>query len=137
MNNENDRPGKVSLQMIILRVLFVLTVFILGGLVSMIVVNRLLVAQLAIYGDSYMAASSAIIDFMDDILPYLAASMVGFSIMTFATISVWLWTKVELRYRRYGVALLALVFVMLVVWLYSGQSTLHTPEFMMTPTPIP
>ena len=137
MNKEIENQDKITLQILILRILFILNVFTFGGLVSMIIVNRLLVAQINIYGETYMAATSAIINFMDDIAPYLAAYIVGFLILTLATITVWFWAKVQIRYRRYGVAVLALVFVITVVWLSAGQSTNISSVPMMTPTPIP
>jgi uncharacterized membrane protein len=137
MNNEIDGQDKIPLQMLISRILLIANVFTFGGLVSMLIVNRLLVAQLTIYGETYMAASSAILDFMDDILPYLAAYIISFLILTLATITVWIWAKAHMRYRRYGVAVLALVFVIMVVWLLSGQSTNISAVPMMTPTPIP
>ena len=137
MNNDMDDQGKTSFQALILRILLILNVFTFGGLVAMIIVNRLLVAQLTIYGETYMVAASAILDFMDDILPYLAAYIGGFLILTFATISVWLWTKVQIRYPRYGVAFLVLVFVIMVIWLLAGQSSYVASVPMMAPTSIP
>jgi hypothetical protein len=137
MKKETDSQDVISLQKIVLRILVALTIFAFGGLVSMFTVNRLLVTQVAIYGETHMAAASAIINFMDDIAPYLAAYIVSSLVMTLATVVVWLWGKVQFRNRWYKAALLALVMVIVIVWLISGQKTEISSVPLMTPTPIP
>ena len=137
MTSERDDQGRGHPAALVLRGLLVLTAFTLGGLVAMVIVNRLLVAQLAVYGEAHMAAGSAMLDFMDDILPYLAGYMVGFALLAAATLAVWIWTQLRVPYRRYGMALPALVLVVVVVWLVGGRSTAVTSVPMMTPTPVP
>ena len=137
MKNYMNNQGKISLQELILRILLILVYFTFGGLVAMIIVNRLLVAQLSIYGDTYMAAASAILEFLDDIVPYLGVYISGFLFLTITTISLWLWTKAQMRYQRYGVAFLVLTFVIMVVWFFGGQSSYVASVPMMTPTPMP
>ena len=44
-----------------------LDAFVVGGLTALWIVSRLLVAQLDVYGGAYMAAGSAIVDFIGDI----------------------------------------------------------------------
>jgi hypothetical protein len=137
MKRETDSQDVISIQKIVLRICIVLTVFTFGGLVSMFTVNRLLVTQLAIYGETHMAAASAIINFLDDIAPYLGAYILSSLVMTLATVVVWLWGKVQFHNRWFRVALLALVMVIVVVWVISGQKTDISSVPMMTPTPIP
>ena len=136
MNQISDDQGKISLQTIVLRILIILSVFTSGGLMSMIIVNRLLVAQLTVYEEISMKSASAIIDFMDDISPYLAGYIIGLSILSLATFAMWVLTKLPVRYRRYSVALLAIAFVLIGMWIFVGQSTDMSP-MQMTPTPMP
>ena len=136
MNQISDDQGEIFLQTIVLRILVILSVFTSGGLVSMIIVNRLLVAQLTVYEEISMTSASAIINFLDDIAPYLAGYIVGFSILSLATLAVWILAKVPVRYRRYGATLLAIAFVIIGIWIFGGQSTNMSP-MQMTPTPMP
>jgi hypothetical protein len=137
MKKEIDSRDKISLQNLILRILIILSVFTLGGLVSMLIVNRLLDAHFTIYGETYMAESTAILDIMDNLLPYLGSYTIAFVILTLAVITVWFWAKVPMRYRLYWVAVLALVFVIVVGWRLSGQGLFDSTTLMMTPTPMP
>jgi hypothetical protein len=137
MNQISDSQGKLSLQTVVLRIMIILSVFTCGGLVSMIIVNRLLVAQLTVYEEISMTSASTIINFMDDIAPYLAGYIVGFSILSLVTLAVWVLSKVPVRYRRYGAALLAISFVIIGLLIFGGRQSTDISLVQMTPTPIP
>ena len=121
-----------------LRVLVALDLVILGGLAALLIVNRLLIAQLDVY-EAYglMSSGSVVLDFMDDMLPYLAIAGSSFLLLVFATISVWLWGHSRARMPRYGVVLLLLVIGVMIAWTFVGRSDNVVSVPMMTPTPVP
>ena len=120
-----------------LRVLVALDLVVFGGLVALLIVNRLLVAQVEVYNPDYMAAASAIINFLDDIAPYLAGAILSFLVLTFATVTSWLWAHSRSRLPRYGIALVVLIVVVIVAWTFVGRSSNVVSVPMMTPTPVP
>lgn len=137
MTNDAKNVNTISPSKVMLRVLVILDAVVFGGAIALFIVNRMLVAQLAVYTPNYMDAASAILDFMDNMLPYLVVYIGGFFLLMFATISTWLWTKSQARLPRSGVALLVLVFVAMLLWTLVGRSSSVTSVPMMTPTPVP
>ncbi|HNT75179.1 MAG TPA: hypothetical protein PKH77_09185 [Anaerolineae bacterium] len=114
-----------------------LDMFVWGGLAAIILVNRLLNAQLAVYQAGNSAAGWAILDFLDDMLPYEVGFLMGGLFLLLMSVSAWLWTTTRRRYVRYGVVLLVLLVVSVVggAWLGRQATTVVIPP--MTPTPIP
>jgi hypothetical protein len=135
--SEERRPPKLKGWSIVLRVLRALDLVVFGGLVALLIVNRLLVAQVEVYNPDYMAAASAIINFLDDIAPYLAGAILSFLVLTFATVTSWLWAHSRSRLPRYGIALLVLIVVVIVAWTFVGRGSGGVSVPMMTPTPVP
>jgi protein-S-isoprenylcysteine O-methyltransferase Ste14 len=72
----------------------VLDAFVLGGCVSMLLVNRLLNKQLNLYAPRSMVAADAILDFTDDLLPYYMACVGIFLALILITLGVWAWRAV-------------------------------------------
>lgn len=122
----------------LLKALLMLNSFMAGGLAALLLVNRLLNAQLTVYKTAHFASASAILDFMDDLLPYLVIAIGGFLLLTFATVSVWLWTKSQSRLPKYGIALLVLMFTAITLWIVVGRnSNVESLPMLITPTPVP
>jgi hypothetical protein len=114
-----------------------LDAFVLGGFVALLIVNRLLNSQLDVYVTAQlMPAASAILDFMDDLLPVLLIYSGILLLLVLATASVGVWLMTESRWLRWGVILLWLaVFVVLAgLWLSRGAEVPVVPP--TTPTPV-
>ena len=119
-------------------ILFALIAFVLGGCMTLLITSRLLQNQLEVYSSTEsMAAASAILDFMEDLLPlYLLCGSVLF-LLLLVSATIWAWTKTESRLLRYGLIfliLLALAFIALTWLLGTATDPIILPQ---TPTPIP
>jgi len=135
----NDEPGRKEQltppksRSPLITILFILTVFVLGGFLTLLIVNRLLIDQSALYVSiDSMGAASAISDFMDDLLPLimLCGSALLLLILLFAT--VWVWTKTKSGCLRTAVLffLVAALALLLAMWLLgarTGSINLPTP----------
>lgn len=117
--------------------LLLLDMFAWGGLAAILLVNRLLNAQLAIYQAHTPALGYEILDFLDDMLPYEVGYLLGGLALLLISVSAKLWMLTRRRYVRYGVALLLLLVVGVVggAWLGRHAMTVAIPPIM--PTPIP
>jgi hypothetical protein len=109
-----------------------------GGCITLWIVNRLLNRQLDVYAAARsMAAASAILDFMDDLLPvYLLFAGALFALLL-STVAVWTWVTTRSRLLRYAVVLLCLAMLVVLggLWILRGTAVPAVPP--MTPTPTP
>ena len=137
MNDVQNSPGKSKLHSVVLSLLVGLTIFALGGLVATILINRLLVAQVKVYEIYSMTSASTVINLIDDMAPYLAGYIVGFSVLLLVTVGVWALSALPAHARRYGVVVLAIVFVCISMWLFGGRRTDMEVIVQMTPTLMP
>ena len=122
----------------VLAILVALDGFVFGGLVALLLVNRLLANHLARYVQgNLMAAGSTVLDLMDNLLIYLMSTISALLVLLSITAVAWVWSRTESRLLRYGVVLL-LVTIVLVVGLAWGVGRVTTPPPPppMTPTPI-
>jgi hypothetical protein len=78
----------------ILNLLLILDAFVLGGCVSMLLVNRLLDVQLNLYAPRNMVAAETILDFTDDLLPYYMAYVGILLALILVTLGAWVWQAV-------------------------------------------
>jgi hypothetical protein len=78
----------------ILNVLLILDAFVLGGFVTLLLVNRLLDIQLNGYAARSTAATKTIVDLMDNLLAYYAAYAGIFLLLILLTLGVWTWRMV-------------------------------------------
>ena len=141
-DQSTEKPSSEHLRMalrrrfMILATLLFLDALVLGGCIAFLIVNRLLNSQLDVYTAAQsMAAASAILDFMDDLLPVYFIYGIALLILVLGTASVWTWMVTQSRLLRYGVILLCLVVLVVLggVWLLRGVGVPATPP--MTPTP--
>jgi hypothetical protein len=121
----------------VLPILLALDAFVLGGFVALLVVNGLLNDQLGVYTPHHMDAVSAILDFMDDLIPYLVICGATFLVLVLSTICVAVWRKASSPVLRYGTILLVLILIALGVWSWISQVGTTPPVLPMTPTPVP
>ena len=122
----------------VLAILVALDGFVFGGLVALLLVNRLLANHLARYAQgNLIAEGSTVLDLMDDLLIYLMSTISALLVLLSITAVAWAWSRTESRLLRYGVVLL-LVAIVLVVGLAWGVGRVTTPPppAPMTPTPI-
>jgi hypothetical protein len=122
---------------LILTILLSLNAFVLGGCVTLLIVNRLLNRQLDVYAATQsMAAASTILDFMDDLLPFFLTYGGVLVVLVLVTASVWTWMMTPSRLLRYGVILLCLVVLVVLggMWLLGGSEAPVVPP--TTPTPL-
>lgn len=121
---------------VILVTLLSLNALVLGGCIALLMVNRLLNSQLDVYATAQSwPAASAILDFMDNLLPFYFIYGAVLFILVLGTVSVWTWMVAQSRLLRYGVVLLCLIVLVVLggVWLLRGVGVPVTPP--MTPTP--
>lgn len=125
------RPPALPL---ILAALSLLTVGMVAGLV---IGNRLLTAQLAIYGEANMAATSVVLDLMDDFLTPLVLTISVALALAILTLVSWLVAGVRDTVRRYAVVgLLAALLIVSGLWFGLGRRTSTTTVIPVTPTPV-
>jgi hypothetical protein len=120
----------------ILSVLMMLDVFVLGGVVALVLVNRLLSNQLAVYAPYSMDAASAILDVMEDLFPYYVVCIVGLLALVLITLGVWAWLRTDSWLLRYGVALLVLTILVVGAWTLLSHGAGGDPVPPLTPTPV-
>lgn len=77
-----------------LHLLLTLDAFVLGGCVSLLIVNCLLDNRLSVYGTRSMAPADPILNFMDDLLPYCVVYAALLMILILITVGVWVWRTV-------------------------------------------
>jgi hypothetical protein len=121
----------------ILSILLALDAFVLGGLIALLLVNRLLNNQLNIYVPHSWAAADAILDFKDDLLPYYVVYGGTLLALSLITLSASVWFTTKSRLLRYGVVLLGLILVFVSAWMWLPRSGRTPPIPPMTPTPVP
>ena len=120
----------------VLPILLALDTLLLGGFAALLAVNRLLDAQLGVYAPRNMDAASAILDFMDDLIPYLFVRGAALIVLALSTICVAVWRKARSPVLRYGTTALVLALIAAGAW--SWVSSLGTTPTVppMTPTPV-
>ena len=117
--------------------LLALDTFVLGGFAAFLVVDRLLNDQLAHYAPRHMDAASAILDLLDDLIPYLVVCGATSLVLVLSTICVVVWRRSRSRVLRYGTVLLALLMIAFALGAgFSGRG-MTPPVPPMTPTPVP
>jgi hypothetical protein len=121
----------------ILSLLLALDAFVLGGLLALLVVNRLLNNQLDVYLSHSFVAAATILDFMDDLLPYYVIYGGTLLALVLTTLIAWMWSKTKSPVLRYSVVLSVLIFVTVGAWLLLSPGTGSPPVPPMTPTPLP
>jgi hypothetical protein len=133
----NERLGNPRhRRLLVLTALVALDVFVLGGLVALLLVNRLLDNQLGIYAPHSMDAASAIVDFMDDLVIYYVAYSGTLVALILVTVSALVWLMTESRFLRYGVALVALIPIVVGAWTLLSPGTGAPTVPQTTPTPV-
>jgi hypothetical protein len=75
----------------VLNLLLISDAFVLGGFVTLLIVNRLLDQQLNVYIPHDRTASDTILNLMDGLLPYYVTLAGALAILVLITVSVWLW----------------------------------------------
>jgi hypothetical protein len=75
----------------VLNLLLILDAFVLGGFVTLLIVNRLLDQQLSVYITHDRTANDTILNLMDGLLPYYVTLAGALAILLLITVSVWLW----------------------------------------------
>ena len=133
---EGPLTGLRQRRVLILLTLVALDVFMLGGSLTLVLVNRLLGPQLAIYASHNMEAASTILDFMDDLIPYYVAYGGAVLALLLITSCAWAWLVTDSRLLRYGVALLILAVVVVGAWMLVSRSTEGLTVPSSTPTPV-
>ena len=133
-----DHPGAVPRRRIlILTMLLSLTSLVLGGCFALLIVNRLLIGQLDVYAATQsMAAASAILDFMDDLLYLYVIYGALLLVLVLSTACVWTWMVSQSRTLRYGMILLCLAILVVLggALLLRGQEVPAVPPATPTPT---
>ncbi len=133
----NERLGNPRhRRLLALATLVALDMFVLGGLVALLLVNRLLDNLLAIYAPHSMDAASAVLDFVDDLIIYYVAYSGTLVALILVTVSASVWLMTESRLLRYGVALLVLTVVLVGAWTLLSPGTGAPPVPQTTPTPV-
>lgn len=123
----------------ILSILLTLDAFFLGGLIALLLVNRLLNNQLNIYVPHSIAAADTILDFKDDLLPFHMAYGGTLLALVLTTVGAYVWLMTKSRLLRYGVVLLVLTLVAaiaVITWILIFSSGGVSPPPPMTPTPV-
>ena len=82
----------------ILSILLTLDALVLGGLIALLLVNRLLNNQLSIYLPHSMAAADTILDLKDDLLPYYVVYSGALLALMLITVSAWVWLIAKSRH---------------------------------------
>lgn len=85
-----NNPKRISA----LHLLLTLDAFVLGGCLSLLIVNCLLDNRLSVYGTRSVAAADTILNVMDDLLPYCVAYAVLLMILILITVGAWIWRAV-------------------------------------------
>ncbi len=135
--DSNERLGNPRHRRLpVLAALVALDMFVLGGLVALLLVNRLLDNQLAIYAPHSMDAASAVLDFMDDLIIYYVAYSGTLVALILVTLSASVWLMTESRLLRYGVALMGFILVVVGAWTLLSPGTGAPPVPPTTPTPV-
>lgn len=130
------------------KVLVILTLLTTGIFIGMVITNQLIQAQIDVYGEANIAATSVMLDFMDDLLPYLASAMVGSLLLAPLTLAAWTWSRpmphsVRLTALALGapalgaLALVAVLIIFGAVTVGLGRSSPVTVVAPVTPTPLP
>jgi hypothetical protein len=121
----------------ILSLLLALDAFGLGGLLTLLVVNRLLNNQLDVYLSHSFVAAATILDFMEDLIPYYVIYGGTLLALVLTTFIAWMWSKTKSPLLRYGVVLSVLILVTTGAWILLARGTGAPPVPPMTPTPVP
>ncbi|MFN2283504.1 MAG: hypothetical protein ACK2UQ_03720 [Anaerolineae bacterium] len=133
---EKQLPRRDQSRFTIFLMVLALDLFVIGGFVALLIVNRLLNIQLDIYAQNINAAS-VLIDFMDDLLPYHIFYYGVMSILAVLTVVAWAWSRPQSRVLRYAAVALLFILVAISAWLFLGRSeTITSVPPMITPTPV-
>jgi uncharacterized membrane protein len=137
-NLELPAGGTVPRRSVVPWLLTALDVLAIGVLVGLLVGNRLLTAQLAIYGEADMASSSVVLDLMDDFLGPLLISIGAALLLAILTLGSWLIAGIRsAALRTVAIALLIILLVMGVLVFGLGRRSATTPPAPSTPTATP
>lgn len=137
LSKSNGHPGTThQWRFPILSALLALDAFVLGGLVSLLMVNRFLNTHLDYYAQSNMVAASTILDLLDDLLLYLVGYIGALLALLLITAVAWVWLRTKSQLLRYGVILLVACVVLIIGIAWIGRSGRTTPPPPMTPTPV-
>ncbi len=122
------------------RLLWMLDLLAIGALVGLVAANRIVVHQIAAYGEGRMVQVSVLLDLLDDFLPYLAGSMVAVSLLSLAALTATIVTRsVTRRVRATAIALLAAVVILSSLWWSVGRRSDvvdAAPPWRATPTAV-
>jgi hypothetical protein len=120
----------------VLTMLLSLTAFVLGGCVTLLIVNRLLNGQLDVYTTAQsMAAASAILDFMDDLLGFYFIYGAVLLVLVLITATVWTWMATQSRTLCYVLTLLCFVALVVMGWVWLTRGREVPVVAPTTPTP--
>ena len=138
--DQDDKNAEVftSRRPLLPTILFALIAFILGGCMTLLITSRLLQNQLDVYSSTdSMAAASAILDFMEDLLPlYLLCGSVFFLLLVVSA-TIWAWTKTESCLLRYGLIFLILLALAFIAGTWFLGATTGPFTLPQPPTPVP
>ncbi len=116
--------------------LLLIDAFFIGGMLTLFLVSRLLITQVEVYTPEYMAAASAILDFIDDLYPYHLSYLSITLLLVLVTLLTGLWTFARTPLYKYGIAALAAFFIIAGLILGLGRRTMPVePIPFTTPTP--
>lgn len=122
----------------LLSILWSIDLVAVGAMLGFILMNRVLVHQMAVYGEARMVQVSVILDLMDDILPYLAGSMLAVSLLSLAVLVVVLLSRpMSPMMRTVAWAALCTLVVLSGIWVFAGRRGQATTVPMLTPTATP
>ena len=121
----------------ILSLLLALDAFVLGGLLTLLIVNHLLNYQLGVYLSHSFVAAATILDFKDDLIPYYMIYGGTLLALVLITFIAWMWSSTKSSLMRYTVVLSILIVVTTGAWILLSGGTEAPPVPPMTPTPLP
>lgn len=122
---------------VVIRLLGAMTLLAIGVLGGLLISNRLLTAQLAVYRDVNMPSASVIIDLMDDFVGPLVGAFLATFVTGALTLTVSLLSGRRRSPRRTATAaVLVILLVSAAAWFGLGRSQSAEPVPPMTPTPV-
>ena len=114
--------------------LLVLDAFVLGGCVTLVIVNRFLVGMMQRL--STIEAQSQILNVLDNLIPYYVVYGGVLLLLISITISVWIWTSTQSRLRYITPLIFVLIIICGIWWMVSSRlGSSSIPPRTPTPTP--
>ena len=107
-----------------------------GVLVGLLIGNRQLMMQLAVYREVNMAASSVVMDLMDDFFMPLVLSISAVLLLTMLALGSWILSGIRGWALRLAILALGFLVIVSALWFGLGRRSTATPPLPVTPTPV-